>query len=87
MTEHKVYVCAGCGEQRVEEIWEAPVFNGFQKTEQTVKFFPESIKCNCGSKFYQEGVNPFSPDTVMRHGTTTEPSVWEQVKNRPRGDF
>lgn len=87
MTEHKVYVCAGCGEKRVEEIWEAPVFNGFQKTDQKVQFFPESIKCSCGSKFHQEGVNPFCPDAVLRHGTATEPSVWEQVKNRPRGDF
>jgi len=87
MTEHKVYVCAGCKEQRVEEQWETPIFNGFQKTDETVKFFPDSFKCACGSKFYPEGVSQFNGQCVKKCGSGTEPSQWEIIHNRPRGDF
>ena len=83
----KTYVCAGCGKKRKESEWETPVFNGFQKTDEVVKFFPESIKCDCGNKFYPEGLNPYNGQCIKKCGSATQPSQWEQIHNRPKGGF
>jgi len=85
MEELRNYVC-DCGASQETEMWEAPVYNGFIKTDELYRFWPESIKCACGKRMYEEGTNPMGDGkAVLKYNHGGQPNVYEQIKNRPRG--
>lgn len=55
------------------------------KTEKRNPMYRDCPECN--TRVGMKAVSPFTGINIKRYGTDTEPSKYEIIKNRPRGDF
>lgn len=72
-TEKTLYVCEECGAER---------------KYKTLERNPMYRDCKtCGKKVGMRATSQYDSVAIRRFGSGTEPSKWEQIKNRPKGDF